>query len=250
MKISRQSIEVSGWPIHYEVTGAGEPVVLVHGLAESTRIWYRNVSELAECYRVYLIDLPGFGAMRALHQQFNLTQSGAWLDAWMRAVGLEAASLVGHSMGGYVCMALAALQPEKVRRLVLVDSLGVPFDLPMSRLRYAALKAIVRTHPSFWPCIHFDYWRAGPRMIGRAARQIVELDAAPVIAAVRTPTLLIWGEHDDLVPLSLGRRLHEQLVGSRLLVVPRTNHFPMYEWPHEFNHMLMAFLQGEAPERP
>lgn len=87
-------------------------------------------------------------------------------------------------------------------------------------------------------------------MIGRAARQIVELDAAPVIAAVRTPTLLIWGEHDDLVPLSLGRRLHEQLVGSRLLVVPRTNHFPMYEWPHEFNHMLMAFLQGEAPERP
>src|SRR5581483_1378352 len=114
VKISRQTVEVNGLPIHYEVTGAGEPIVLVHGLSESTRLWYRNLPELAEHYRVYLVDLPSFGAMRAFHRHFNLKQSGVWLDAWMQVVGLEATSLVGHSLGGYVCMALAALRPEKI----------------------------------------------------------------------------------------------------------------------------------------
>jgi len=245
VKISRQTVEVNGLPIHYEVTGAGEPIVLVHGLSESTRLWYRNLPELAEHYRVYLVDLPGFGAMRAFHRHFNLKQSGVWLDAWMQVVGLEATSLVGHSLGGYVCMALAALRPEKITRLVLVDSLGIPFHRPVHRLIYPALKAIVKTHPSFWPCIHYDYLRAGPLMVHRAARQIVELDAAPVIAAVRVPTLLIWGENDDLIPLAFGRQLHVQLAGSRLLVLPRSNHFPMYERPHEFNNMLITFLQGQ-----
>jgi pimeloyl-ACP methyl ester carboxylesterase len=244
MKIAKETITVSGLPIHYEVAGEGAPLVLVHGLSESTRIWYRNVPELCRQYRVYLIDLPGFGAMRKAHRHFNLLQSGAWLDSWMQAVGLEEAHLVGHSMGGYVVMALAALQPQKVKRLVLVDSIGIPFNRPVRQLVYPALKSIMRTVPTFWPCIHYDYLRAGPVMVRKAAQQIAELDAASVIAAVHIPTLIIWGENDDLVPLASGRLLHAQINGARLFIIAKANHFCMFERPDEFNNALLAFLQG------
>jgi len=244
--ISKRTIQVHGQPIHYEVAGEGEPVVLVHGLSESTRVWHRNLPALAERYRVYLIDLPGFGAMREFHRQFDLKQSGTWLNEWMQAVGLEEGYLVGHSMGGYVSMALAAAHPEKVRRLVLVDSIGIPFNLPVRRLVYPALKAIARTIPSFWMCIGYDYLRAGPLMVLNAARQIVELDTTDVLAAVRVPTLIIWGENDDLVPCDLGRQLHARLPEARLRIIPGANHFCMFERPQEFNQALLAFLQEQT----
>lgn len=219
--------------------------MLVHGLAESTRVWDRNLPAFAEHYRVYLIDLPGFGAMRKYRQQFNLPALEVWLDEWMRAIGLESVNLVGHSMGGYVCMALAAMQPKKVKHLVLVDSIGLPFHLPMRHLVYPALKAVVRTGPSIWWRIGYDYLRAGPEMVLRAARQVVALDATSVIPSIRVPTLLIWGENDDLVPTSFGRQLHECLPGARFLILSGANHFCMYERPHVFNQVVCAFLRGE-----
>jgi pimeloyl-ACP methyl ester carboxylesterase len=82
-------------------------------------------------------------------------------------------------------------------------------------------------------------------MIRKAAQQIVKLEAASVIAAVRVPTLVIWGENDDLVPLASGRQLHEQLVGSRLFILPKANHFGMFERSYEVNNALVAFLQDQ-----
>lgn len=163
----------------------------------------------------------------------------------MQAVGVESAHIIGHSMGGYVSMALAARQPEKIRRLVLVDSIGIPFGASPLRLVYPALKAIGRTHASFWPCISYDYLRAGPLMVWRAARQIVALDEVAAISALRVPTLVVWGEEDDLVPLASGRQLHELLDGSRLCVIPGTNHFCMFERPQDFHNALLPFLRGE-----
>ncbi|HEY7415501.1 MAG TPA: alpha/beta hydrolase, partial [Ktedonobacteraceae bacterium] len=242
MKVSKQTVQVNGGLIHYEVAGEGEEsIVLVHGLSESTRLWYRNLPMLAEHYRVYLVDLPGFGAMRRFHRQFTLEGCAPWLDRWMQAVGIETASLVGHSMGGYVCMSLAALRPEKIKRLVLVDSIGIPPHLPVSRLVYPALRSIVRTIPSFWLCIGYDYLRAGPAMVLRAAQQIVALDALAVMSSLHIPTLIVWGENDDLVPFTFGRQMHQHLAGARLLVLPSTNHFCMYERPREFNSALHTF---------
>ena len=246
MKITRKSIEVNGIPVRYEVVGTGEPLVMVHGLAESTRLWYKNVPILAQHYRVYLVDLPGFGAMRKFHQHFKLLEAGAWLNAWMQALNLEEIYLVGHSMGGYVSMALAALCPEHVKRLVLVDSIGISAGMSVDSLTPLALRAIRRSTPGLWLCIGYDILRAGQTSIGRAAQQIVELDASEVLSAVRVPTLIIWGDEDDLVPFALGRQLHERLTGARLLVMRGANHCCMYERPREFNKALLAFLQGQA----
>ena len=245
MNVSRQTLLVNGLPVHYEVVGEGEPLVFLHGLSESSRVWYRNIPVLAKHYRVYLLDLPGFGAMRGQRKQFRLEQCAAWLDGWMQAMGLQSVSLVGHSMGGHVVMVAAAMRPEQVKRLVLVDSIGIPFHCSVLRLVYPALKAIARTTPAFWPCIAYDYLRAGPAMVWKAGRQCAELDELSALSCIRVPTLLIWGSEDDLIPLASGRQLHEHIPGSRLVVLPKANHFCMFEQPENFNQALLSFLQGQ-----
>lgn len=243
MNVSRQTLLVRGLPVHYEVVGEGEPLVFLHGLSESTRVWYRNIPTLAEHYRIYLLDLPGFGAMRSQRKHFRLAECASWFDEWMQAMGLQAVNLVGHSMGGHVATAAAVMRPEQIKRLALVDSLGIPFGCSVLRLVYPALKAIARTTPTFWPCIAYDYLRAGPAMVWKAGQQCAALDELAALASIRVPALLIWGAEDDLIPLSSGRQLHERLVGSRLVVLPKTNHFCMFEQPERFNQELLDFLQ-------
>jgi len=246
-RIARHTVIVNGMPVIYETVGEGEPVILVHGLSGSTRWWRRNLPELSTHYQLYLIDLPGFGAMRRHSKHFRLEQAAVWLDAWLQALGLETFYLVGHSMGGYVCMSLAVMHPEKVKRLVLVSSIGIPFEPSVVRMLPHLFRGIWRTTPVFWPVVLTDGLRAGIPMVWNAASQIVALDALPVLTALNSPTLLIWGERDDLVPLSLARRLHTQLAHTqaRLLVIKEANHVCMFEQPRQFNAALLAFFADQ-----
>lgn len=249
MNVARKTILVDGLPVHYEVAGEGEPLIFIHGLSESTRVWYRNVPILARHYHVYLVDLPGFGAMRGSRKQFSLDQCAIWLERWMQVVGIETAHLVGHSMGGYVALALVALHPEKIKHLVLVSSVGIPLRCSANHLIYPALRAIGRTTPLFWPCILYDYMRAGPAMVWQAARQIVALEELVDLSKASVPILLIWGSEDDLVPLALGHQLHLHLTGSHLFILPGANHFCMFERPYDFTTALLAFLQDQEVGR-
>src|SRR6266511_901884 len=106
--LSTHEARVQGDPVRYRVAGQGEPIVLVHGLSGSSRWWVRNVGALTTHRRVYLVDLPGFGSMRHLYRHFVLEEAAPWLYAWMQAVGLTRADVVGHSMGGYIALRLAA----------------------------------------------------------------------------------------------------------------------------------------------
>src|SRR5947209_8698420 len=103
LSIERREVQVGPNVVYYQVVGEGEPLVLVHGLSGSLRWWRRNVPALAEHYRVYLIDLPGFGMMRQFPRRLTLDQVADSIVAWMKAVELQKASLIGHSMGGYIC---------------------------------------------------------------------------------------------------------------------------------------------------
>ena len=218
--------------------------MLVHGLSGSTRWWSRNVSELAERYRVYLVDLPGFGKMRRLGRPFVLAEAASWLSGWMDAVGLERAHLVGHSMGGYVCLRLAASRPEAVRRLVLVAPAGVPTGRSMVGYLGPLLGAALYARPSFLPILVRDALRSGPATLWRAARDLLAEDVREDLRRIEAPTLLIWGERDPLVPPAIGDLLRREIPNSRLLVLERSAHVPMFDRPEEFDDALCAFFSG------
>ncbi len=245
IRVSRYEAQVGGWPVRYEAAGKGEPVVLVHGLSGSTRWWSRNISEIARRYRVYLVDLPGFGTMRRLQRRFILAEAVDWLFEWMDAVGLERAHLVGHSMGGSICLRLAASRPEAVRRLVLVAPTGVPTGRSMIGYLGPLFGAALYARPSFLPVLVRDALRAGPATLWRAARDLLAEDLREDLQRIGAPTLLVWGERDTLVPPAVGDLLQGEIPGSRLLVLERAAHVPMFDRPKEFNAALLSFLAAE-----
>jgi len=114
----------------------------------------KNIPALAEYYRVYLVDLPGFGALR--RRRFVLAEAASWLATWMEAAGLDKTHLVSHSMGGYVCLGLATRGPEAVRRLVLVATASIAAGRPLFGHLVPFLSTARRAVPSFLPILAHD----------------------------------------------------------------------------------------------
>src|SRR5579862_8376983 len=108
------SITIRGKRISYQVVGDGEPMILVHGLSGSRLWWIRNIPQLAQQYRLYLVDLPGFGTLHFPNARFELAKAPSWLLTWMEMLNLRRAHFIGHSMGGYICARIAAARPEVV----------------------------------------------------------------------------------------------------------------------------------------
>jgi pimeloyl-ACP methyl ester carboxylesterase len=246
IRATTQYAQVAGQRVRYLVAGAGDPVVLVHGLSASTHWWIRNVPELARHYRVYLVDLPGFGTMHfpLPRSRFVLANAASWLVGWMEAVGLKRAHLIGHSMGGYICMQIAAHFPEKVSRLVLVAPAIRPQVRTVAGYFLPLLNGLRYSTPSFMPILLFDALRAGPLTLLQTTRDLIALDVQEEIQAVSAPTLLVWGENDTLVPSSLAYILHKEIAHSSLIMLKRAGHVCMYDCYHDFNTAILMFLRG------
>ncbi|GAC1377726.1 MAG: alpha/beta hydrolase [Ktedonobacteraceae bacterium] len=239
------TIKVNGLPIFYQRIGEGEPLVLVHGLAGSTRWWERNVKSLAERHCVYLVDLPGFGSMHRAGTRFALGQAGSWLLQWMEALGIQKAHLLGHSMGGFICLWIAAHHPEKVLRLILVS----PAILHQVHTLWGYLFPILQgvrylTLPFAWILL-WDSLRMGPFTLLRAAQSLLKESLGKEIKTVQAPTLLIWGEGDTIVPASLGHVLRGEMHDARLLIIKRAGHVSMFDQPRIFNQAANDFLAGK-----
>lgn len=249
---STASARVHGTQVRYLVAGQGEPVVLVHGLAGSTYWWQRNLPDLARRYRVYALDLPGFGAMgwpvMGRRSRFVLAEAAAWVRAWMHAVGLRQAHVVGHSMGGYIAMRLAARHPEMVRRLALVAPAGMPMGRSLLGKAWPLVLTASRTAPTFLPVLAYDALRAGPLTLARAGYDLLAQDVREDARNIQAPTLLLWGQRDPLVPPALGEALRQHIPSARLLYLEHAGHVPMYERASQFNTALLGFLDGGMVE--
>ena len=233
-----------GQRVRYQVTGCGEPVVLVHGLAGSARWWRRNVAALARHHTVYLVNLPGFGSFRRYGLRFTLAEGADWLGAWIEAAGIGPCHVVAHSMGGYLTIRLAAGRPELVRRLVLVAPAVIAGSRPIRAYPLALVAAGLAASPSFLPLLALDSLRAGPLTILRAAGRLLSDDVRAELEAVSAPTLLVWGSRDPLVPPALGPQVRGALRDGTLLVLPGAGHVPNYDRPRQFNEATLAFLAG------
>lgn len=235
--------------VHYRVVGQGEPIILIHGLSGSSRWWVRNVPSLAEHYRVYLIDLPGFGTMHRFHARFVLDEVSSWVMLWMKAVGISRANLIGHSMGGYICIWIAAHQPEVVDHLVLVSPAGIPRIRSLLGYAIPLVVALRYLTPSFFPILLYDALRAGPLTLLRAAQDLLTKDVRDCLHSIVAPTLLIWGEDDTLVPPSLGDILHQEIAHSQFMALKKAGHVGMFDQPQRFNAAVLTFL-AEKPQLP
>lgn len=244
MNLQERTIQVRGKAVRYKMAGSGEPLILVHGLSGSTRWWVRNIPAFAEHYTVYLVDLPGFG-MLAHTQRFVLSEASDWLLDWFHALGLQHADWLGHSMGGYLCLQIAACQPQAVNRLVLAAPALLPTGHSWESYILPVMTATRYMRPSFLPILLRDALRAGPLTLLHATRDLLSKDIRKETHVVQAPTLLIWGQNDALVPPILADLLHEEIPHSRLLILKGAGHVVMYDLPRAFNAAVLDFLSDK-----
>lgn len=260
-------VYVGGTGLHYVERGHGPPMVLVHGFLGST-VNFRVVMErLAPQVRAVALDLPGFGySDRPLDIDLSHTAMAELLRAALDRLGIERATVLGHSMGGVIAMRLAAAHPERVERLILVAA-PAPDEVhrlplyPLLRpalpvalvLALAAMPHIRRSlrdltyDPEF---ITDERWQAytRPRRLHGSAHALIKLlgdighDPPLDPADIATRTLLLWGEADTAVPLRVAHRLHALMPDARLEVVPRAGHLVLEEQPDVSANAILRFL--------
>lgn len=218
--------------------------MLLHGLGGSSEWWTHNIEALSRDHRVCAVDLIGFGRNRFFLRRSRLplqfAEIASLLARWIDSDLGEPAHVIGNSMGGQIAIHLAATRPEVVRSLVLVNSTGVPFRVaPAEHLRNLFLPRGLWT---FLLILARDVFRAGPTSIAVGLGRLLRDDARPLMREVRAPVLLVWGEHDPLVPLRYGKEMLLTIPNARLETIPRAAHIPMWENPEAFNGIVGRFL--------
>ncbi len=225
--------------------GSGTPVVLIHGLGGSSDWWRRNVDALAREHTVVAVDLVGFGRNRFFVRRSALplgfADTAALLARWIESSFTEPVHVVGNSMGGQTAIHLAARRPDLVRSLTLVNSTGIPFELTVGP--HIENLLIPRGALSFSTILARDALRSGPMSIALAFARLLRDDARPLLKLIRVPTLLVWGEHDPLVPLTYARQIAEIIPAARLVTVPGAGHIPFWENAEFFNRAILDFLR-------
>jgi pimeloyl-ACP methyl ester carboxylesterase len=230
--------------LSYQTAGQGPPLILLHGMTGSARSWRTCMRLLSRRFTVYAIDFHGFGDSRG--GSFALRHATRCVEEFMDHRGIGRASLLGHSMGAVVAAELAARSPDRVDRLVLVAPPLLGLRRPLLEHARQLLGGLRAVPIAFLPALLSDLLRAGPATIWRAARDLLLLQADDIVAALRTPTLLVWGDRDTVVPVRLGRRLAALLPSSELVVLPGASHAPMWDAPRSFVRLVVRYLSSRA----
>jgi pimeloyl-ACP methyl ester carboxylesterase len=234
-----RQVELDGRRVRYRVTGDGPDLVLLHGLGGSWRWWSPLVGQLAERFRLHLVELPRLGRIRA-------GEMSEWLGRLLDAADLGQVDIVGHSLGGLVAAELAAARPDRVRRLALVASAGVPCGRGLLGRALPLVEELYDVRAQL-PRIVADALRTGPASLVHGVAYVWERDVRAELHTIEAPTLLIWGERDRLVPARVAEEWQLLLPRSRLVRLP-CGHVPMWEAPQELAACVLAFLGDEGPD--
>ncbi len=282
MRIS--DITIHGHRITYRSAGSGPVVLLIHGITGSSSTWDDVIPWLAERYCVVAPDLLGHGSSAKPRGDYSLGAYASGLRDLLGVLGHERATIVGHSLGGGVAMQLAYQFPERCDRLVLVGSGGLGHELhPM--LRAASLPGAEWVLPLLCTAGVRDAVDGVARFLGRVGlrpspdleelwrgfsslaeadcrrafvhtiRTVVDASGQRVNAADRlyltagVPTMIIWGEHDPIIPVAHAHAAHAAIPESRLEVFPEARHFPHRDDPRRFVEVMFDFMRTTEPAR-
>jgi pimeloyl-ACP methyl ester carboxylesterase len=261
--------------IAYRELGEGNPVLLVHGFGASSYTWEYAVQRLPSNYRYILLDLKGFGKSdKPIDDAYRLVDQAAILEHVIGTLDLSQVTLIGHSYGGAVVLTYllgrGGKNAGRVRGLVLIGTLGYDQFLPplIARLNVPIVSGLgLRTLPAkhlvrmSLEDVFFDdakiqddlvqeYARAlrshgGRKALLATARYLSKKDGLGLSAQISTlqfPSLIIWGQHDEIVPLRNAARFNADIVGSEVKIIPNCGHAPQEECPSETANVIGNFL--------
>jgi len=265
-------VTVGDKKVHYIEKGNGKPIILIHGFLYHTVMWKQNIDALAKKHKVYAIDLWGWGYSERLKEnEYSFERYGKQIEGFMDALNIRKATLVGQSMGGGISVYVAAHNPERVDRLILVDPAVIPYPMTTVGKIYQLpfvgefMNAIpgdalaINNIRTIWfydknkaddeyckevlqPfCIKGSYSSMMFILRNVLKEPYVEREAN-LLAKMAIPILIIHGREDKGVPLDRSQKLNDLWKGSKLVVFDKAGHTPHEEYPEKFNKLALDFL--------
>lgn len=262
-------VETPSLKIHYRTAGTGDtPIVFLHGNYASSRWWEPVLESLPDGYRAYAPDLRGCGS-----REDHTTRRGMWtrklsiqdladdLSDFLNGLRIEHAVILGHSFGGLVAVTFAIQHPEKVSALVLVDtgpakgitlgSLTTPLLLPLEiknrgMFRQALLRAGIPKSGAYSKALVDDALSAPRGLYYKFSRAAAAWKAGEGLKRISAPTLLIWGEEDDVMPSRHAKEYSKHIPDTQLVIIPNAGHSPHFDQPKAFAETLYSFLDHKT----
>jgi len=267
-------VTVNGMGIRYAVRGSGPPLLLLHGFCEFLETWDFNLRPLGEHYQVYAMDLPGHGLSDKPYLDYSISFFTDFAVSFMQALGMEHAAVIGHSFGGAISISLATSFPEKVDSLILESSFGLGSDISLLH-KLCSVPVLAKTgqkestaKTALEQRISLEFHRpdfAAREIVGRSylfmqmpeARRVmlsimhnwveadglrpeaVMVDRLPLI---KSPTLLVHCEQDNIHPLELSRKAEQLIPKASLRMFTDCGHCPHIEKAAQFNEAVIEFL--------
>lgn len=272
-------VDLHGDRVAYREAGSGEVLLLIHGMAGSSESWGPVFSELVKNYRVVAPDLLGHGLSAKPRTDYSLGAFAAGLRDLLDELGISTATVVGHSLGGGVAMQFIYQHPEYCQRMILISSGGLGPDVGLI-LRVLSAPGAELVLPLIAPppvlsigdtvrswlaragvidsARSAEIWKVYSSFSDRPTRQaflrtlrsVIDYRGQAVSALNRlhiraeVPTLLIWGDQDQIIPAEHGYEAHAARQGSHLEVLAGVGHFPQIEAPAKVADLIGDFLAG------
>ncbi len=252
-------VEIDGYKVNYTTKGDNKKyVIILQGWGTKIGIYDVIVNALCNKYKVVSLDLPGFGDSTEPREGWSVEDFKNFFLKFVKALGIESATLIGHSFGGRIIIKLfAEKDPDfNVEKIVLIDSAGIvrpkSFKTRAKIARYKIIKKLAGLKISgffFGQAIEEwkkkqgseDYRNASPIMRECLVKAVNE-DLTPILPRIDRETLLIWGDKDTATPLQDGKDMERLIPGAGLAVIPGTGHYSFLEAPGVFSRIINAFL--------
>jgi pimeloyl-ACP methyl ester carboxylesterase len=246
-----ERFNISGVSMHYYYAGRrGAPVVLIHGLGSSAETWFALMPLLSKEFLVYAPDLPGFGRTPLAPEGTNIKTHVHYLKRFIEELGYPRVSLVGNSLGGWIATSFAIENPERVESLYLLNSAGLRREnmhSPYVEDRKAAKSSLEHMLGFSLPVPAFVLDAFVRNSQTPAYKRFVreydsreELDT--VLVEVQTPTTIIWGERDNVLPMACAHDFHTGIANSELILLPHIGHMPQIQNPFKIARIIMRNL--------
>lgn len=252
-------VKIKGWNIYYEEMGQGNPVILLHGWLANLETMRPIANSLSQNFKVYLVDIVGFGKSDLPEHPLNTDDFGDFLAEFVNQLNIQNPILIGHSNGGRMIINSVGREIVKPRKLVLIDSAGiVPKRKPKYYIKVGIFKtgkAILNKLPDVGGIKQIkekllnsvgsaDYKASAP-VLRETMKRILNEDVSPLLPNIKVPTLLIWGTNDMDTPISDAKKMEQLIPNCGLVEYKNSGHFSYLQNIQNCNTVLNEFLKND-----
>ena len=256
--MEEKKVQINDIEVNCKITGEGQPILILHGWGSSSDSWIKIQHMLAEKgYQVVVPDLPGFGKTPAPKEIWGVEEYANFVNQFAGKFGFEKFVLAGHSFGGQTAIQFAVQHPEKVEKLVLIAAAGVRRTPGVAKKLVIAVAKLVsfllylvpledlrnNIKSAVYMAIHRRDYVKTQGIMRDVFKKVITQDLTAKFSKISMPTLIIWGDKDEMTPIQDAYLTQELIPNSKLEIIKGAKHALNFQAPEKLAQKILEFIE-------